>query len=114
MSEIKELTNVIVSLRDEMHQRFDAVDQRFNDVEQHFVALEKGIINELRGMYAAMGIPEIHQRLDEDEKRIENALFPNFSYTSPYFFPIYSILFRTALMSFPYRCLSVSVSMSKT
>ncbi len=100
MSEIKELTNVIVSLRDEMNQRFDAVDQRFDAMDQRFEAmdqrfdamdqrfeamdqrfdamdqrinnLENGIIEELRGLSVALGIPEIWQKLNENEKRIEN------------------------------------------
>ena len=95
MSEIKELTNVIVSLRDEMNQRFDAVDQRFETMDQRFEAmdhrvtnyldhisqhfrrindLENGIIEELRGLSVALGIPEIWQKLNENEKRIENRL----------------------------------------
>ena len=100
MSEIKELTNVIVALRDEMNQRFDAVDQRFSAMDQRFDAmdqrfdamdqrfdamdqrfdamdqrinnLENGIIEELRGLTVALGIPEIWQKLNENEKRLEN------------------------------------------
>ena len=114
MSEIKELANVILSLKNEMDQRFDVMDQRFDAMDQRFDAmnqrfetmdqrfdamdqrfdamdqrfdamdqrfdamdqrindLENGIIVELRGLSVALGIPEIWQKLNENEKRLEN------------------------------------------
>ena len=51
MSEIRELTSAIISLKDEMNNRFDAMDQRFEAVDRRF--------------------DEIDQRFDEVDQQFE-------------------------------------------
>ena len=59
---------------DAVDQRFEAMDQRFDSMDQRINNLENGIIEELRGLSVALGLPEIWQKLNENEKRIEDRL----------------------------------------
>lgn len=88
MSEIQELRNEMKAMFGQMNRRFDGIDQRLDGVDQRLDGMDKKIdhvdgkleklkdeiVHEFRGLSDTLGIPEIHERLDNMEDCLDDVM----------------------------------------